>query len=140
MKNSSLYPVRTETRGRRAVKSRATASVSPGATGRGSTTSATVRSSGLPSSGAMKRIAGSRSVPSGPVIRVTSIAPHESGSRPSRCSPPDSRQNVESVLRNAFKYRWKRSVGAAFDVVFFHVSTSLASIVFFSASRRQVIW
>ena len=103
MKKSSLYPVRTETRGRRAVKSSAIEIVSPGATGRGRVTSATVRSSALPSSGAMKRIAGRRSAPSGPIIRVTSVEPQESGIRPSRASPPASRQKVESVLRNALR-------------------------------------
>ena len=97
--------MRTETRGRRAAKSRATEIVSPGWTGFGRITSATVRSFAFPSSGAMKRIAGSRSAPSGPVMRVTSMAPQESGNVPSRCSPPDSRQNVESVFRNAFRYR-----------------------------------
>ncbi len=118
----------------------ATEIVSPGCTGFGRMTSATVRSCGLPSSGAMKRIAGSRSAPSGPVMRAISIEPQESGSFPSRCSPLDSRQKVESVLRKAFRYRWNRSVAAGREVVFFHARTSVPSTLFFSASRRQVIW
>ena len=132
--------MRTDTRGSSETKSIAKEIVSPGCTGRGRMTSATVRSSGLPSSGAMKRIAGSRSAPSGPVMRAISIEPHEFGSDPSRCSPPDSRQKVESVLRKAFRYRWSRSVAAGCEVVFFQARTSVPSTVFFSVSSRQVIW
>ncbi len=132
--------MRTETRGSREAKSIATEIVSPGATGRGRITSATVRSSGLPSSGETYRMPGRRSAPSGPVMREISTAPQEFGTRPSRCSPPDSRQKVESVLRKAFRYRCSRSVAAGREVVFFQVRTSVPSTVFFSVSRRQVIW
>ena len=73
-------------------------------------------------------------------IRVTSIDPHDSGSRFPRCWPPDPRQNVESVFRNAFRYRWNWSVGAGFAVVFVHVRSSVPSTTFFSASSRHEIW
>jgi hypothetical protein len=64
---------------------------------------ATVRSFGLPSSGETYVSAGRRSLPSASIMRVSSIEPQDSGSRLPRCSPPDSCQNVESVLRNAFR-------------------------------------
>ncbi len=133
--------MRTETRGRRETKSIAIATVSPGWTGREGMTSATVRSSVLPSSGAMYLSEGSRSSPSAPVMRRISIEPQESGgSFPSRLSPRESFQNVESVLRKAFRYRWNWSVDAGFEVVFFQVRTCVPSTVFLSVSSRQVIW
>jgi hypothetical protein len=73
-------------------------------------------------------------------MRVISIEPHESGKLPSRCSPADSRQKVESVLRKALRYRWSRNVAAGREVVFFHARTSVPSTVFLSVSRRHVIW
>ena len=73
-------------------------------------------------------------------MRRISTEPHESGSRPSRCSPADSFQNVESVLRKALRYMCRRIVDAACEVVFFHVSTSVPSTVFASGSSRHVIW
>ena len=107
----------------------------------GRTTSATVRSFGLPSSGAMNVSAGRRSAPSEPVIRKISTEPHESGiGSPPRPTPWDSFQKVESVLRKAFRYRWNCSVAAGREVVFVHVRTSVPSMVFLSVSSRQVIW
>ena len=64
----------------------------------GSTTSATVRSFGLPSSGAMKLSAGSRSVPSEyGHPRDLDRAPRIGDGSPRRPMPRDSRQRVESA-------------------------------------------
>ena len=113
-------PVRANGRGTRDVHAISTAIVSPGATARSSGTSITVRSSALPSSGAMKRACGFRSdgcplmvsreasiVPGGAARRmlVTSIQPKSESARSTggtllvveRCS----RIHDEAVFRQA---------------------------------------
>jgi hypothetical protein len=103
-----IAPVRANVRGTRDDQAICTLTVSPGATGTASGTSATVRSSRLPSSGAMKRSdevtsTGAPVVPTSFRL-VTSIQPQSpSGRRVSSVSPARaaSRIQVERVLRHA---------------------------------------
>ena len=103
-----MAPVRANVRGTRDDQAIWILTVSPGATGAASGTSATVRSSRLPSSGAMKRIvdvtsAGAPAVPSN-LRLVTSIHPQSGSPRSAKSeSPPSaaSRIQVERVFRQA---------------------------------------
>ncbi len=81
-KKSRAPPVRAIGYGSRASNAIASVTVSPGASGAGSVTSASERSSGFPSSGWMGRQASGVSRPSGPraTIDFGSIQPHGSGS------------------------------------------------------------
>src|SRR5688572_18691944 len=103
-----MAPVRANGRGTRADHAICTVIVSPGPTGRSSGTSITVRSSGLPSSGEMKRAREVRSVgvPPLPIARklVRSIQPQSDSDGPVAVAPPlkrHSRIHEELVFRQA---------------------------------------
>jgi hypothetical protein len=100
--------VRAKVRGTREDHAIWTLIVSPGATGRSSGTSITVRSSAFPSSGAMKRVRAVTSAGAAPPIRrtlVTSIQPQSASGRSNASRSPRpsarSRIQVERVLRHA---------------------------------------
>ncbi len=103
-----MAPVRANVRGMREDQAIWTLTVSPGATGASSATSATVRSSPLLSSGAMKRRRLVTSI-GAPAARtsfrlVTSIQPQSPSGRSAALSSPArmrSRMKVERVLRQA---------------------------------------
>ena len=103
-----MAPVRANVRGTRADHAIWTLSVSPGPTGVSSGTSATVRSSTLPSSGAMncRRDVTSLGVPLDPIRRtaVMSVQPQSSGPRRSSAVLPArrrSRIHDDRVFRQA---------------------------------------
>jgi len=91
-KKSRAPPVRAIGYGSRPSNAIASVTVSPGASGAASVTSASERSSGLPSSGWTGRQASGRS-PSGPraTIDFGSIQPHGSGSSASSFSTASKR-------------------------------------------------
>ncbi len=103
-----IAPVRAKVRGTREDQAIWTLTVSPGATGAASGTSATVRSSRFPSSGAMKRIAevtstGAPLVPTSFKL-VTSIQPQSPSGRSAASDASASaisRIHVDRVLRQA---------------------------------------
>ena len=106
-KKSSTAPVRANVRGTCADHVRRACIVWPGATGASSGISTTVRSSVLPSSGAMKRMRAVTSAgPPPDAIRrtlVTSIDAHSASRRVSSRAPASARSRiqVDVVLRQA---------------------------------------
>ena len=103
-----IAPVRENVRGTRDDQAICTLTVSPGATGAASGTSATVRSSMFPSSGAMKRMVevtstGAPLVPTSFRL-VTSIQPQSASGRSASSESPasaTSRIQDDRVLRHA---------------------------------------
>ena len=104
-----MAPVRANVRGTRDVQAISTSIVSPGATARASGTSATVRSSALPSSGAMNlqaRREVDRRAARCDELEARDVDPAPVGSgvgEPASPARRRSRIQVERVFRQAFQ-------------------------------------